>query len=157
MIRISRIAAFVALVPLAAFAQEVAPSDVVFEDGAVAASLTGVPGNPEAGAEVISSRALGNCVACHEVSAMPDVQFQGDVGPMLDGVGERWSEAELRGIIANAKIMYDGTIMPAFYKSTGYVRPGEAYTTRPAEEPLAPLLTAQQIEDVVAYLMTLTY
>lgn len=157
MIRISRIAAFVALAPVAAFAQEVAPADVVFEDGAIAASLTGAPGNPEAGAEVISSRALGNCVACHEVGAMPDVQFQGDVGPMLDGVGERWSEAELRGIIANAKIMYDGTIMPAFYKSTGYVRPGEAYTTRPAEEPLAPLLTAQQIEDVVAYLMTLTY
>jgi L-cysteine S-thiosulfotransferase len=157
MTRISRIALLVALVPFAALADEVAPTDVVFEDGAVEASLSGAPGNPEAGKEVISSRSMGNCVACHMVSDMPDVQFQGDVGPPLDGVGGRWSEAEIRGIVANAKMMYDGTIMPAFYKTSGYVRPGDAYTTRPAEEPLPPLLTAQQIEDVVAYLTTLTH
>ncbi len=157
MTRISRIAALVALMPFAAFAEEVAPENVVFEDGAIAESLTGVPGDPEAGKEVMSTRALGNCVSCHVVSAMPDVAFQGDVAPPLDGVGERWSEAELRGIVANAKMMYEGTVMPAFYKTTGYIRPGEAFTTRPAEEPLPPLLTAQQIEDVVAYLTTLTY
>ena len=49
---------------------ETAPTDVMFEEGAVAQSLTGAPGNPEAGAEVASTRALGNCVACHVVSAL---------------------------------------------------------------------------------------
>jgi L-cysteine S-thiosulfotransferase len=138
-----------------ASAGEVAPKDVVFEDGAIAASLTGVPGNPEEGAKVISTRSLGNCVACHEISAMPTAQFQGNVGPSLDGAADRWSEAELRGMVANAKIMFEGTRMPAFYKVDGFIRPGVGYTREPATEPLPPILTGQQIEDVVAYLMTL--
>ena len=51
---------------------------------------------------------------------------------------------------------YDGTVMPAFFKTTGYIRPGDAYTGKAAKtDPLPPLLTGQQIEDVVAYLMTL--
>lgn len=141
----------------AAMAGDVAPQDVVFgEYGEVATSLTGVPGNPEEGLKVLSSRPLGNCVACHTVTPLLEsVQFHGNVGPALDGVADRWSEAELRGLLVNAKNVYDGTIMPAFYKTTGYVRPGEAFTTKAAAEPLPPLLTAQQIEDVVAYLMTL--
>lgn len=140
-----------------ATAAEIAPQDVVFgEYGEIEASLSGVPGNAEEGQKVYSSRAAGNCVACHTVSGLVDsVQFHGDVGPPLDGVGSRWSEAELRGIVANAKNVYDGTIMPAFYKVEGFIRPGEGFTTKPAAEPLAPLLTAQQIEDVVAFLMTL--
>ena len=140
-----------------ATAADVAPQDVVYgEGGIIEASLTGVPGDPAEGQKVYSSRAMGNCVACHTVSSLIDsVQFHGDVGPPLDGVGSRWSEAELRGIVANAKNVYDGTMMPAFYKTSGYIRPGEAFTTKPAAEPLPPLLTAQQIEDVVAFLMTL--
>ena len=138
----------------AAFA-DTAPGDVAFADGAVAQSLTGAPGNPEEGAKVISTRALGNCVACHVVSAMPKVQFQGDVGPSLDGAATRWDEAQLRGIVANAKMMFEGTRMPAFYKTTGFVRPGDGYTAKAAPADLPPILTAQQIEDVVAYLMTL--
>lgn len=146
-----------ALVGFAAMpaASDTAPKDVVFEEGAIAASLTGVPGNAEEGAKVMSTRSLGNCVACHTVSAMPKVQFQGDVGPTLDGAASRWSEAQLRGLVANAKMTYEGTRMPAFYKVDGYTRPGEGYTTKPAAEPLSPILTAQQIEDVVAYLLTL--
>lgn len=136
-------------------ASEVAPKDVVYEDGAIAASLTGAPGNPDEGAVVMSTRSLGNCVACHEVTALPAAQFQGNVGPSLDGAASRWSEAELRGMVANAKIMFDGTRMPSFYKVDGFIRPGEGYTTKPAAEPLPPILTAQQIEDVVAFLMTL--
>ncbi len=55
----------------------------------------------------------------------------------------------------NAKLIFEGTVMPAFYKSSGFIRPGEAFTMKPAAEPLPTLLTAQQVEDVVAYLMTL--
>ena len=149
--------AFVASVGVAtsAFAAEVAPTDVSYTDGAVEMSLTGVAGNPEEGAKIVGSKKLGNCVACHEVSALPDIAFQGLIGPALDGAGDRWSETELRGIVANAKMMFEGTMMPSFYKNTGYIRPGNAYTGKAADDTLGPLLSAQQVEDVVAYLATL--
>lgn len=134
---------------------ETLPGDVVYEDGAVAESLTGVAGDPAAGMTVMTTRGLGNCIACHEVTALKDAPFHGEVGPMLDGAGDRWSEAELRGIVSNAKMLFEGTIMPAFYKTNGYIRPGNAFTGKAAEGDLPPLLTAQQIEDVVAYLLTL--
>ncbi len=136
-------------------AEGTAPMDVVYEDGAVAASLSGQPGDPEAGREVMVTRGLGNCVACHQVGALEAVPFHGEVGPPLDGVGDRWSEQELRGIVANAKMMFEGSMMPSFYKTTGYIRPGNAFTGKAGTEPLEPLLSAQQIEDVVAYLLTL--
>jgi sulfur-oxidizing protein SoxX len=147
----------IALSSTAAIADEVTPTAVVFGDhGEIAESLTGQPGSPEEGMKIYSNRAQGNCVACHTVSRLVDsVGFHGNVGPSLDGVADRWNEAELRGIVVNAKNVYDGTIMPAFYKTSGYIRPGEAFTTKPATEPLPPLLTAQQVEDVVAFLTTL--
>lgn len=149
--------AFVALlVAGTAQAETVAPADVAYDDyGAVEASLTGMAGDPAKGAEVIGNKSIGNCVACHQVTALSDIPFHGEVGPTLDGAGDRWSEAELRGILSNAKMMFDGTIMPAFYKVSGYTRPGDAYTGKAAPAELPPLLTAQQIEDTVAYLMTL--
>lgn len=136
-------------------AAEIAPGDVVFEDGAVAVSLTGQPGDPVRGREIVGSKSLGNCVACHANSEMPDVPFQGEIGPVLDGVADRWTEAELRGIVTNAKMMFPGSMMPSFYKVAGFTRPGDAYTGDAAPENLPPILSAQQIEDVVAYLMTL--
>jgi sulfur-oxidizing protein SoxX len=138
-----------------ASAAEVAPGDVAYDYGAVARSLTGQPGDPARGREVLGSRSLGNCVACHANSEMSDIPFHGEIGPPLDGAGDRWSEAELRGIVANAKMMFPGSMMPSFYKVDGFTRPGNAYTGEAADDSFGPLLTAQQIEDVVAYLMTL--
>ena len=138
-----------------AFAAEVAPGDVAFDYGAVEKSLTGQPGDAERGREVVGSKSLGNCVACHANSDMSDIPFHGEIGPMLDGAGDRWTEAELRGIVTNAKMMFPGSMMPSFYKVDGFVRPGDAYTGDAAPDDLPPLLSAQQIEDVVAYLMTL--
>lgn len=135
-------------------AETVGPDAVAFEDGAVTASLTGQPGDAAAGAEIMDKGA-GNCVACHQISAREDLAFQGEIGPPLDGTADRWSEAELRGIVANAKVMFEGTMMPSFYRTDGFIRPGEEYTGGPAEGPLEPLLSAQQVEDVVAFLMTL--
>lgn len=127
------------------------------EYGEIEQSLSGAPGDPAEGRVVMSTRGLGNCVACHAVTDMEDVPFHGEVGPSLDGAGERWSEAQLRGIVANAKMTFEGSIMPAFYKKSGYIRPGNAYTGKAAApEQLNTLLTAQQVEDVVAYLLTLT-
>jgi len=136
-------------------AEEITPTKVTFVDGAVETSLTGVAGDPAQGREIVGSKKLGNCVACHEVSDLSDVPFHGEIGPMLDGAGDRWSEAELRGIVSNAKMMFDESLMPSFYKTEGFIRPGNAYTGEAADDTFGPLLTGQQIEDVVAYLVTL--
>lgn len=141
----------------AASADVVEPGNVVFNEYfGVEESLTGQPGDPAEGRKLFSSRSDGNCISCHSISEMlEDVQWHGNVGPSLDGVADRWEEADIRGLVVNAKNIFDGTIMPAFYKTSGYIRPGEGFTTKPAQEPLPPLLNAQQIEDLVAYLMTL--
>ncbi|NDW52319.1 sulfur oxidation c-type cytochrome SoxX [Aliiroseovarius sp. PrR006] len=139
----------------AANAETVAPTAVAFEEGAVAQSLTGVAGDPAEGAKVVSTKSQGNCVACHEITDLADVPFHGEVGPMLDGAGDRWSEAELRGIIVDAKMTFEDSMMPSFYKTEGFIRLGKAYTGKAHEGDVVPLLNAQQIEDVVAYLMTL--
>ncbi|SFI59686.1 sulfur oxidation c-type cytochrome SoxX [Celeribacter neptunius] len=135
---------------------ETAPGDIQFDEyGAVEASLTGTPGNPDEGRKIMTTKSMGNCVSCHEAVAYADVPFPGNIGPILDGAGSRWSEGELRGLVANAKMTFEGTVMPAFYKVDGFIRPGDAYTGKAAPADLPPILSAQQVEDVVAYLMTL--
>lgn len=148
------VAAALALGASTAIASEVAPTDVAFEDGAVSVSLSGTAGNPDEG-RVIMNKGAGNCIACHQVSALDELPFHGEIGPSLDGVADRWSEAELRGIVANAKNMFPESVMPSFYKTEGFIRPGNAFTGKAAEGDLEPLLTAQQVEDVVAFLLTL--
>ncbi|MDK3017545.1 sulfur oxidation c-type cytochrome SoxX [Pseudodonghicola flavimaris] len=145
-----------ALIGGAAIAAEVGPKDVSFDEyGAVATSLTGMPGDPEAGAVIMATKSKGNCVACHEITALSDAPFQGNVGPMLDGAGDRWSPEELRGLLVNPKKMFEGTVMPAFYRIDGFNRPGDGYTGKAAKGELTPLLSAQEVEDVVAFLSTL--
>ena len=149
--KLTALAAGVLMIAAPALADEVAvaPADVVFgEYGEVEASLTGVPGDAAAGREVFAGRRLGNCLACHENTELADQPFHGEVGPMLDGVGDRWSEADLRGIIVNSKNVFPDTIMPAFYVNEGFIRPREDFVGQS-------ILSAQQVEDVVAYLMTL--
>jgi sulfur-oxidizing protein SoxX len=140
---------------MAATAAEVDPKAVKFEDGAVNESLSGAPGDAANGRLIVGNKSQGNCVACHAVSDLSDVPFHGEIGPMLDGVADRWSEAELRGIVANAKMMFPDSMMPSFYKVEGFTRPGNAYTGDAPDDTFGPILTAQQIEDVVAYLVTL--
>ena len=138
-----------------AFAQT-APTEVSYgEYGQIAESLSGVPGDAAAGMEIMVTRGKGNCIACHQVTALEEYPFHGEVGPSLDGVAQRWNEEDLRGIVANAKMTFPESIMPAFYKTEGFNRAGDGFTGKAADGPLDPLLTAQEIEDVVAYLMTL--
>lgn len=135
---------------------QTAPNEVAYgEYGQVDVSLSGMVGDPAAGLQIMVARGKGNCIACHEVTELAEYPFHGEVGPSLDGVAERWTAEDLRGIVANAKMTFPDTIMPAFYKTEGFIRPGDAYTGKAAEGELDPLLTAQEIEDVVAYLMTL--
>ncbi|MGB1164141.1 MAG: sulfur oxidation c-type cytochrome SoxX, partial [Paracoccaceae bacterium] len=131
-----------------AFAADVMPANVVFNDGAVGAALTAQAGDPAAGRKVFMNRKLGNCLACHANEDMSDQSFHGEVGPALDGVADRWEAAELRGIVVNSKMMFEGTIMPAFYKDAGFERNLKNFQGKS-------ILNAQQVEDVVAYLLTL--
>jgi sulfur-oxidizing protein SoxX len=131
-----------------AFAADVMPANVVFNDGAISAALTAQAGDPAAGRKVFMNRKLGNCLACHANEDMSDQSFHGEVGPALDGVADRWEVAELRGIVVNSKMMFEGTIMPAFYKDAGFERNLKNFQGKS-------ILNAQQVEDVVAYLLTL--
>jgi sulfur-oxidizing protein SoxX len=146
--------AFLLIGATAAFAAmasaETTADNVAFDDyGAVDMSLTGVAGDAAKGRSLFANRKLGNCLACHQNTDLLEQSFHGEVGPSLDGVGDRWSEAELRGILANAKNTFDGTIMPAFYRTSGFYRNMEKFDGKS-------ILSAQDVEDVLAYLRTLT-
>ena len=131
------------------------PSEVNFsETGAVAESLTGVPGNPEDGFKVATTRSMGNCMACHSAEGWAQMPLPGNIAPDLTGVGRRFDEATLRGIVTNAKHTFVDTMMPSFYNTENIIRPGDGYTGKAATDLTITILTAQQVEDVVALLQT---
>lgn len=137
------------LLNVTAFAGPIAPGEVKIVDGEIAKSLTGKPGSSVKGAEWFKNRKLGNCLACHANSKMPKEQFHGEVGPTLDGVADRYTEAQLRAIVVNSKAVFgDATLMPAFYRDTGFTRPRKQFAGKS-------ILTADQVEDILAYLLTL--
>ncbi len=130
-------------------AETVKPADVKIIDGAVAQALTDKQGDPEKGRQWFMGRKLGNCLACHVNSDLAEQPYHGEVGPPLDGVAGRWTAAELRAIVVNSKeALSPETIMPGFYRDTGFNRVAKKFAGKT-------ILTAQQVEDVVAYLMTL--
>jgi sulfur-oxidizing protein SoxX len=90
---------------------------------------------------------VGLCLLCHS-SPYPDEKFQGTLAPNLKGAGARWSEGQLRLRLVDASRLYPDTIMPPYYRVDGLVRVAPAFAGKP-------ILTAEQIEDVVAYLLTL--
>ncbi len=111
-------------------------------------SLTGKPGDPAKGRAVAINRKLGNCLACHKMP-IPEQQFHGEVGPDLAGVAGRFSEGELRLRVVDSKKLVPDTIMPAFYRNSGFHRVMKKFQGKS-------MLNAEQVEDMVAYLMTLT-
>ena len=110
-------------------------------------SLTGKSGDPKAGRAAAINRKKGNCLACHALP-IPEQPFHGQIGPDLEGIGSELSEAELRLRVVNSKMINEYTIMPAFYWSTGYERILKKFKGKT-------ILSAQQVEDIVAYLKTL--
>lgn len=132
-----------------AFAEAVAPDAVKIQDGEVANSLTGVSGNPETGRAVFADRKLGNCLACHQNNDMKELSFHGEVGPEMNGVADRWEPAQLRAILVNSKAVFgDETIMPGFYSLGNRHRVAEKFQGKT-------ILSAQDVEDIIAYLQTL--
>jgi len=116
-------------------------------DHGIPKSLTGKAGDAKAGRKVAYNRKTGNCLACHKLP-IPEQQFHGEVGPDLGGVGGRYSEAELRLRIVDSKEFNEDTIMPAFYRDTGLHRLGKKWVGKT-------ILKPQEVEDLLAYLMTL--
>lgn len=143
------IAAMIGISTAFAQASDVAPDKVKFNEMEVADSLTGTAGDAKAGKKWFSNRKLGNCLACHKNKDHADLPFHGEVGPEMNGVSERYSEAQLRAIIINSKKVFgDQTIMPGFYSVEVGARTQKKFDGKT-------ILSAQQVEDVVAYLKTL--
>jgi len=114
---------------------------------AIPASLTGKTGDPERGRAIVTNRMVGLCMLCHS-GPFPDVRFQGTLAPDLRGAGARWSEGQLRLRIVDAGRLNPDTIMPPYYRIDGLTRVSARFRGKP-------ILTAEQIEDVVAFLTTL--
>ena len=104
-------------------------------------------GDPTRGRALIVARESANCVLCHAVPD-PAVRFSGTIGPSLEGVGKRLSQAQLRLRVADNLRVNPKSVMPSYYKTDGLDRVAAAYAGKP-------ILSAQELEDVVAYLGSL--
>jgi L-cysteine S-thiosulfotransferase len=106
-------------------------------------SLTGTSGDASRGRALVLDRAT-TCILCHS-GAFPETRFQGDLAPSLAGAGSRWSEGQLRLRLVDASRLNAATIMPSYYRVDGLARVAPAWRDKP-------ILSAEQIEDIVAYL-----
>jgi sulfur-oxidizing protein SoxX len=109
--------------------------------------LTGTAGDPVAGRKIVLDRHVGLCLLCHS-GPFPEERFQGNLAPDLAGVGARLSAGEIRLRIVDASRVNPNTIMPPYFRTENLERVAPAYRGKT-------VLSAQQIEDVVAFLATL--
>jgi len=123
-----------------------AAQSVVWQGDTIPQPLAGA-GDAVRGRAIVASRQSGLCLLCHH-APIPEERFQGNLAPDLAGSGARWTEAELRARIVDARRLQPQTIMPPYHVTDGLTRVGTAWQGKPA-------LDAQQVEDVVAYLRTL--
>lgn len=139
------VAAVIFALPSALLAQTELSRFVVAGD-AIPASLTGTPGDATRGRALVVERS-STCVLCHN-GPFPEQKFQSELAPNLTGVGSRWSAGQLRLRLVDASRLNPGTIMPSYYRIDGLQRVGRTWRDKP-------ILSAKQIEDIVAYLVTL--
>lgn len=109
--------------------------------------LTDTPGDPERGRQIVLDREVGNCLICHRVPE-PAERFQGELGPDLSGVGSRLTAGQLRLRIVDQSRLNPRTLMPPYYRIDRLTLVADQYRGKP-------VLTAQQVEDVISYLQTL--
>jgi len=138
------VGAYVA-VPGTASAAEMVRYSIV-GDG-IPQSLTGKAGDAAKGRKIAYNRKQGNCLACHKMP-IPEQQFHGQIAPDLEGVAGRVTEAAMRLRIVNPKVINPATFMPAFYRNSGFTRVLKKFKGKS-------ILSADQVEDLVAYMMTL--
>ncbi len=104
-------------------------------------------GDAARGRAIVASRQAGLCLLCHQAPIAEERQ-QGNIATNLAGAGSRWSAAQLRLRIADPKRLDAASLMPAYHRTDDLSRVGPAWKDKP-------VLDAQQIEDVVAWLLTL--
>jgi sulfur-oxidizing protein SoxX len=138
------LAVAVIALPVTAAAQTLQP--YVVAGDAIAASLTGAAGDAVRGRALVLNR-TSTCILCHS-GPFPEEKFQGDLAPDLKGAGSRWSESQLRLRLVDGSRLNPATIMPSYYRIDGLTRVGPAWRGKP-------ILSAEQIEDIVAYLTSL--
>jgi len=114
---------------------------------AIPQSLTGKPGDAARGREMAFARDRGNCIVCHAMPAS-DEKLHGDVGPSLKGVAGRLTEGQMRLRLVDERRLNPSSLMPSYYRTDDLKRVAAAYAGKT-------VLTAEEIEDVLAYLMTL--
>ncbi|MCA2997104.1 MAG: sulfur oxidation c-type cytochrome SoxX [Rhodocyclaceae bacterium] len=122
---------------------------VVVDDG-IPAPLSALVGDAARGKAIVASRQQGFCTLCHQIpnDVAASAVFQGNLAPSIAGAGSRWSAAQLRLRMVDSRRLNPNSIMPAYHRTEGLTRVGIAWRTKP-------ILDAQQIEDVVAFLVTL--
>ncbi len=130
--------------PCAAGAQELLPYTI--SGDSIPESLTGIAGDAARGRALVLER-TSTCILCHS-GPFPEEKFQGDLAPNLSGTGSRWSTGQLRLRLVAASRLNPATIMPSYYRVDGLERVGAAWRGKP-------ILSAEQIENIVAYLTTL--
>lgn len=140
------LAAFASALAYLAHAQDVLLPNAVVGD-AIPASLTGAKGDAARGRAIVTDRFVGLCLLCHS-GPFPEERFQGTIGPDLKGAGARWSEGQLRLRIVDSTRLNPDSIMPPYYRVDRLTRVAPAFLGKP-------VLSAEQVEDVVAYLTTL--
>lgn len=118
-----------------------------FGEDSIPASLTGAQGDPARGRAIVANRQVGLCLLCHS-GPFPEERFQGDLAPDLNGAGRRLSEGQLRLRMVDSSRANPATIMPAYFRTQGLAEVAPAFRGKP-------VLSAEQIEDVVAFLTTL--
>jgi sulfur-oxidizing protein SoxX len=132
-----------------AVAQDSAPlRPYEIEGDGIPRSLTGARGDPARGRALVADRQRGLCLLCHS-GPFPEQPFQGDLAPSLAGAGSRLTESQLRLRMVDGSRINPATMMPSYYRIEGLTRVGRAWQGKP-------VLSAEQIEDVVAFLVTLT-
>jgi sulfur-oxidizing protein SoxX len=114
---------------------------------AIPQSLTGTPGDPARGRAIVANRTVGLCLLCHS-APIPEERFQGTLAPSLAGAGARSTVGQLRLRIVDAARLNPDTIMPPYFRVDGLNRVAKTFQGKT-------ILTAGQIEDVIAYLASL--
>jgi len=132
--------------PCAGAAQEPLRTYTIVGD-TVPTSLSGGNGDPARGRAIITNRQVGLCLLCHS-GPFPEEKLQGTLAPDLKGAGSRSTVGQLRLRIVDASRLNPDTIMPPYYRIDGLARVAPLFRDKP-------ILTAEQIEDVVAFLATL--
>lgn len=117
------------------------------EGEVVLGPLTQIAGSPDRGLAILRDATKPSCLICHQIPSLPD-PGQGQLGPSLEGVAGRYSAEELRQRIIDARVFQSDTIMPPYYSTKGLLRVGRRWLGQT-------IYQAQDVEDVVAFLMTL--